>query len=66
MAHCGYEPTAANVAFANPLKMFTLALRGLRLDGPMAEEIDLSKARAAEEHHERIVAEEMKKLEKAA
>ncbi|MEM8598248.1 MAG: adenosyl-hopene transferase HpnH, partial [Pseudomonadota bacterium] len=23
MAHCGYEPTAANIAFSNPLKMLT-------------------------------------------
>ncbi|MEM6972552.1 MAG: adenosyl-hopene transferase HpnH [Pseudomonadota bacterium] len=66
MAHCGYEPTAANVAFANPLKMLKLALNGLRTDGPMAEEIDLSKARRAEEHHERIVGEEMAKIRKVA
>ncbi|MGF1502466.1 MAG: adenosyl-hopene transferase HpnH [Paracoccaceae bacterium] len=62
MAHCGYEPTAANIAFANPLKMLTLAMRGLKTSGPMAPEIDLSAARPAEEHHERIVAEEMARL----
>ncbi|GMG82289.1 adenosyl-hopene transferase HpnH [Paralimibaculum aggregatum] len=62
MAHCGYEPTAANIAFSNPLKMLKLAMRGLRTSGEMAPEIDLSKARAGEEHHERIVAEEMAKL----
>ncbi|MEL6316946.1 MAG: adenosyl-hopene transferase HpnH, partial [Pseudomonadota bacterium] len=66
MAHCGYEPTAANVAFSNPLKMFTLAMKGLRLSGPMAEEIDLSKARPGEEHHDRIVAEEMAKIDQKA
>ncbi|MEM6421575.1 MAG: adenosyl-hopene transferase HpnH [Pseudomonadota bacterium] len=66
MAHCGYEPTAANVAFANPLKMLTLAFRGLRTEGPMAPEIDLSQARPAEEHHERIVSEEMAKARKIA
>ncbi len=64
MAHCGYEPTAANIAFSNPLKMLKLAIRGLRTEGPMAAEIDLSNARPAEEHHERIVAEEMEKIEK--
>ena len=64
MAHCGYEPTAANIAFSNPLKMLGLALRGLRTSGPMAPEIDLSKARPAEEHHERIVAEEMDRLKR--
>ncbi|MBK0397733.1 adenosyl-hopene transferase HpnH [Limibaculum sp. M0105] len=62
MAHCGYEPTAANVAFSNPLAMLKLAFRGLRTEGDFAPEIDLSKARAAEEHHERIVAEEMHRL----
>ncbi len=68
MAHCGYEPTAANIAFANPLKMFKLARKGLRTEGDFAPEIDLSRARPPEEHHERIVGEEMKKLqdEKAA
>ncbi|MCL5775544.1 adenosyl-hopene transferase HpnH [Limibaculum sp. FT325] len=62
MAHCGYEPTAANVAFSNPLKMLKLAFTGLRTEGGFAPEIDLSKARPAEEHHERIVSEEMAKL----
>jgi len=66
MAHCGYEPTAANIAFSNPLRMLKLALRGLRTEGPMAEEIDLSHARPAEEHHERLVAEEMDKINRAA
>jgi hopanoid biosynthesis associated radical SAM protein HpnH len=66
MAHCGYEPTAANIAFSNPLKMLKLAFTGLRTEGPMAEEIDLTKARPSEEHHERIVAEEMSKITKIA
>ena len=64
MAHCGYEPTAANLAFSNPLKMLKLAITGLKTSGPMAPEIDLSRARAGEEHHERIVAEEMDKIER--
>ncbi len=45
MAHCGYEPTAANAAFANPLKAMWVSLRGIRTSGPMAPEIDLSKQR---------------------
>ena len=64
MAHCGYEPTAANIAFSNPLKMLKLAISGLKTSGPMAPEIDLSNARAGEEHHERIVSEEMEKIER--
>ena len=55
MAHCGYEPTAANLAFSNPLRMLKLGLFGWRLTGPTAPEIDLTKARSAEEHHERVV-----------
>jgi hopanoid biosynthesis associated radical SAM protein HpnH len=48
MAHCGYEPTAANAALANPLKAMWVALKGVRTRGPMAPEIDLSKQRPAE------------------
>ena len=64
MAHCGYEPTAANIAFSNPFKMLKLAVRGLRTSGPMAPEIDLSNARRGEDHHDRIVDEEMDKIER--
>ena len=64
MAHCGYEPTAANIGFSNPFSMLKLAVRGLRTSGPMAPEIDLSRARPAEEHHQRIVTEQMEKIER--
>ena len=48
MVHCGYEPTAANDAFANPLKMAWIGLRGIKTEGAMAKEIDLTKQRPAE------------------
>jgi len=48
MAHCGYEPTAANAAFANPLKAMWVALRGVRTTGPMAPEISLDQQRPAQ------------------
>ena len=48
MAHCGYEPTAANAALVNPLKAMWVALRGVRTTGPMAPEIDLDKQRPAQ------------------
>ncbi len=48
MVHCGYEPTAANDAFGNPFKMLWISLRGIKTDGPMAKEIDLSNQRPAE------------------
>jgi hopanoid biosynthesis associated radical SAM protein HpnH len=48
MAHCGYEPTAADATLRNPLKAMRIALRGVRTDGPMAEEIPLEGQRPAE------------------
>ncbi len=48
MAHCGYEPTAADVTFSNPLKALWLALRGIRTSGPMAPEIALDRQRPAQ------------------
>jgi hopanoid biosynthesis associated radical SAM protein HpnH len=36
MAHCGFEGTAVNDAFAHPIKALKTALRGPRLTGPMA------------------------------
>jgi hopanoid biosynthesis associated radical SAM protein HpnH len=47
MAHCGYEPTAADKAFNNPLKALWVSLRGVRTSGPMAPEIALDKQRPA-------------------
>ena len=41
MAHCGYEPTAAADAAANPLKLLWVKARGVRTRGPMAPEIPL-------------------------
>lgn len=48
MVHCGYEPTAATDAFARPWKMAWVGLRGIKTEGPMAPDIDLSKQRPAE------------------
>jgi hopanoid biosynthesis associated radical SAM protein HpnH len=36
MAHCGFEGTAVDDAFAHPLKALKAALRGPQLSGPMA------------------------------
>jgi hopanoid biosynthesis associated radical SAM protein HpnH len=36
MAHCGFEGTAVDEAFARPLKALKAALRGPRVSGPMA------------------------------
>lgn len=47
MAHCGYEPTAAQDALKRPFEMLKLALKGIKTDGAFAQDIDLSKARKA-------------------
>ena len=48
MVHCGYEPTAVNETIAHPLKALGVHLRGVRTEGAMAPDIDLTKARPAE------------------
>lgn len=64
MAHCGYEPTAAMDAVKNPMKMFKLSsMFKIKTEGPMAPEIDLSNARKAVNVHEKIVEEQMSKIE---
>ena len=61
MVHCGYEATAVEDTFKHPLKALTVALRGVRTEGPMAPDIPLDKARAAdyvfESHVEKALAE---------
>lgn len=41
MMHCGYEMTAVDDTFANPLKAARVALMGPRIDGPMAPELPI-------------------------
>ena len=48
MAHCGYEPTATDASFRNPLRAMWVALRGPRTQGPMAPEIALDRQRPAQ------------------
>ena len=48
MAHCGYEPTAADASFRNPLQALLIALRGVRTKGPLAPEIALDRQRPAQ------------------
>ena len=48
MAHCGYEASAVTDVFKNPLKAIGVAINGPKTNGPMAEEIDLSKSREAD------------------
>ena len=48
MVHSGYESTAVMDAVKSPLKTLAVALRGPKLDGPMAPEIPLENQRPAE------------------
>jgi len=41
MAHCGFEGTAVDDAFAHPIKALKAALRGPRVTGPMAPELPI-------------------------
>jgi hopanoid biosynthesis associated radical SAM protein HpnH len=47
MAHCGYEPTAADMTIAHPLRAMKIALFGVKTEGPMAPEISLANQRPA-------------------
>ena len=62
MVHSGYESTAVMDAVASPLKTMRVALRGPKLDGPMAPEIDMSKQRPAEYVFSRHVQNKMAEL----
>jgi len=66
MAHCGYEPTAADAAIRNPLKAALVALFGPRVSGPMAPEISLANQRPADYVHSRHVDNMLAKLEAEA
>ncbi|MEZ5890130.1 MAG: adenosyl-hopene transferase HpnH [Xanthobacteraceae bacterium] len=61
MAHCGYEPTAANAVLAHPLHALKVAVIGVRTEGEMAPEIPLDNHRPAQyvfsRHVERKIAE---------
>ena len=62
MAHCGYEPTAAQDAASNPLKMMKLALKGFRTSGPMAPEISMENQRPAQYVFSRHVQEKLAEI----
>jgi hopanoid biosynthesis associated radical SAM protein HpnH len=62
MAHCGYEASAVNDVFTNPLKAIKVALNGPKTQGPMADEIDLSKSRDPDFVFDTHVSEMMKRI----
>src|SRR5438874_1730734 len=62
MVHCGFEGTAATDAIKHPLKMLPILMRGVKTEGPMAPEIDLSKQRPAEFTFSRHVEHKMSEI----
>jgi hypothetical protein len=48
MAHCGYEPTAAQAMMEHPLQAAMIAWKGVKTEGPMAPEIPLADQRPAQ------------------
>ena len=48
MVHCGYEPTSVVDTVARPWKALSVLVRGVKTEGDMAPEIDLSQQRPAE------------------
>ena len=62
MVHCGFEGTAAREGLQRPLEFIKVGLKGIRTDGPMAPDVDLSKARPAEDVHASQVEAEMERI----
>jgi hypothetical protein len=48
MAHCGYEATAADAMMKHPIEAMMIGLRGVKTEGEMAPEIDMSQQRPAQ------------------
>jgi len=65
MVHCGYEPTAAEDAFKRPWKMLWAGLRGIKTEGAMAKDVDLSKQRSADYVFSKHVEEALGKIHAA-
>ncbi|MBA4048733.1 MAG: hopanoid biosynthesis associated radical SAM protein HpnH [Sphingomonas sp.] len=65
MVHCGFEGTAASDSIRNPLKMLAISRNGVRTEGPMAPDIDLSNARPAQDVHSSHVERELAKIKAA-
>jgi len=57
MVHCGYEPTAVVDTVARPWKALSVLLKGVKTEGDMAPEIDLTHQRPAEYVFEKQVKE---------
>ena len=62
MTHCGFEGTAATDAIRHPLKMMSIGRNGVKTSGPLAPELDLTQARAAEDVYATHVERELSRI----
>src|SRR5579871_2736441 len=65
MAHCGYEPTAADATIAHPFSALKLAINGIRTEGEMAPEIAMENQRPAEYVFDGQVQQKLSEIRKA-
>ncbi|OQW46152.1 MAG: hopanoid biosynthesis associated radical SAM protein HpnH [Proteobacteria bacterium SG_bin6] len=65
MVHCGFEGTAATDSIKRPWKLAQLALNGIRTEGPFAPDIDISRARPAQDVFSTHVERELEKIKAA-
>lgn len=65
MVHCGFEGTAVADSVKHPWKILPIARRGVKTDGPMAPDIDLSNQRPAEFVFSRHVENKLDEVRKA-
>ena len=62
MVHCGFEGTAAAEGIRRPWEFIKVGIAGIRTEGPMAPDVDLSHQRRAEDVHATHVEREMEKI----
>jgi hopanoid biosynthesis associated radical SAM protein HpnH len=65
MAHCGYEPTAAEAMLRNPIRAMQVAIRGPRTEGVFAGEIPLDNQRPAQYMFSDQVQQKLSEMRKA-
>jgi len=62
MVHCGFEGTAAREGMRRPWEFIRVGMKGIRTEGPMAPDIDLSQARPAADVHAEQVASQLARI----
>jgi hypothetical protein len=65
MAHCGYEPTAAEAVLRNPIRAAVVAIRGPQVQGAFAAEIPLEEQRPAKYVFDGQVQQKLSEIRKA-